>query len=383
MTSHHQITRRVSRAIRVGRVTVGGSAPVAVQTMTNTDTENVDATVAQIQAAVKAGADIVRVSVPTVKAAEAFGQIKQRVGYVPLVADIHFNYKCGIAAAEAGADCLRINPGNIGSDRKVAEVIACAKHHGIPIRIGVNAGSLEADLQEKYGEPNADALVESALRHIEILKRHNFEDFKVSLKASEVFMTVFAYRKLATLIDQPLHLGITEAGGLRAGSVKSAIGMGMMLADGIGDTIRVSLAADPIEEVKVGWDILKSLHLRSRGINLVACPSCSRQNFDVIKAVAELESRFDDIDQPLDLAVIGCVVNGPGEAREAAIGVAGGYPNSIFVDGKIQHKVHNDQLVDVLERLVRTKLAERKAAAAANAEAGAVDEATTNPIPTA
>ncbi len=377
MTSHHQIQRRVSRAIRVGRVTVGGTAPVAVQTMTNSDTENVDATVAQIQAAVKAGADIVRVSVPTLKAAEAFRQIKQRVGYVPLVADIHFNYKCGIAAAEAGADCLRINPGNIGGDRKVAEVVACAKHHGIPIRIGVNAGSLEADLQEKYGEPNADALVESALRHIEILKRHHFEDFKVSLKASEVFMTVFAYRKLAQLIDQPLHLGITEAGGLRAGSVKSSIGLGMLLADGIGDTIRVSLAADPIEEVKVGWDILKSLHLRSRGINLVACPSCSRQNFDVIKAVTELESRFDDIDQPLDVAVIGCVVNGPGEAREAAIGVAGGYPNSIFVDGKIQHKAHNDELVDLLERLVRDKIAERKAAAAAAAEAS-----DNTPIPT-
>ncbi|MDD3764794.1 MAG: flavodoxin-dependent (E)-4-hydroxy-3-methylbut-2-enyl-diphosphate synthase [Nevskiales bacterium] len=362
MTSHHRIERRKSRVVRVGRVAVGGDAPVAVQTMTNTETEDVDATVAQIQAAVKAGADIVRVSVPTLKAAEAFGQIKRRVGYVPLVADIHFNYKCGIAAAEAGADCLRINPGNIGNDRKVAEVVACAQHHGIPIRIGVNAGSLESELQEKYGEPNADALVESALRHVNILKRHNFEDFKVSLKASEVFMTVFAYRKLATLIDQPLHLGITEAGGQRAGSVKSAIGLGMLLADGIGDTIRVSLAADPIEEVRVGWDILKSLHLRSRGINLVACPSCSRQNFDVIKTVAELESRFDEIDEPLDLAVIGCVVNGPGEAREAAIGVAGGYPNSIFVDGKIQHKAHNHELVDVLEKLVREKLAARKAA---------------------
>ncbi|HSW12153.1 MAG TPA: flavodoxin-dependent (E)-4-hydroxy-3-methylbut-2-enyl-diphosphate synthase [Solimonas sp.] len=362
MKSHHQIVRRKSRPIRVGRVTVGGEAPVAVQTMTNTDTEDVAATVAQIQGAVKAGADIVRVSVPTLKAAEAFRQIKKQVGYVPLVADIHFNYKCGIAAAEAGADCLRINPGNIGGDRKVAEVIACARHHGVPIRIGVNAGSLEADLQEKYGEPNSDALVESALRHIELLKKHNFEDFKVSLKASEVFMTVEAYRKLATLIDQPLHLGITEAGGLRAGSVKSAIGLGMLLADGIGDTIRVSLAADVIEEVKVGWDILKSLHLRNRGINLVACPSCSRQNFDVIKAVAELERRFDEIDEPLDLAVIGCVVNGPGEAREAAIGVAGGYPNSIYVDGKIAHKVHNDELVDLLEKLVREKLAARRAA---------------------
>jgi (E)-4-hydroxy-3-methylbut-2-enyl-diphosphate synthase len=303
--------------------------------------------------------------VPTLKAAAAFREIKRQVGYMPLVADIHFNYKCGIAAAEAGADCLRINPGNIGGEKKIAEVIACARHHGIPIRIGVNAGSLEADLQEKYGEPNSDALVESALRQIEILDRHNFPDFKISLKASEVFMTVEAYRKLASQIEQPLHLGITEAGGARAGSVKSAIGLGMLLAEGIGDTIRVSLAADPVEEVKVGWDILKSLHIRNRGINLVACPSCSRQNFDVVKVVAELERRFDDIDEPLDLAVIGCVVNGPGEAREAAIGVAGGYPNSVYVDGRIQHKLHNDELVDRLEALVREKLEARRRAKAA------------------
>ncbi|MGQ0620802.1 MAG: flavodoxin-dependent (E)-4-hydroxy-3-methylbut-2-enyl-diphosphate synthase [Panacagrimonas sp.] len=359
MKSTHRITRRLSRSIKVGRVTVGGDAPISVQTMTNTDTENVEATVAQIRAAMKAGADIVRVSVPTIAAAEAFGRIKKEVGYVPLIADIHFNYKCALKAAEMGADCLRINPGNIGSDRKVAEVVACARHHGVPIRIGVNAGSLEGDLQEKYGEPNSDALVESALRHINILKQHNFEDFKVSLKASEVFMTVEAYRKLAKLIDQPLHLGITEAGGLRAGAVKSSIGLGMILADGIGDTIRVSLAADPVEEIKVGWDILKSLHLRARGINLVACPSCSRQNFDVIKVVNELESRFEGIEEPINLAVIGCVVNGPGESREAAIGVAGGYPNSIYVDGEIKHKAHNDQLVDTLEKLVREKLAAR------------------------
>jgi (E)-4-hydroxy-3-methylbut-2-enyl-diphosphate synthase len=366
MKSQYSITRRVSRQIRVGRVPVGGTAPIAVQTMTNTDTEDVAATVAQIRACAKAGADIVRVSVPTLKAAAAFGAIKKQVGYFPLVADIHFNYKCALAAAEAGADCLRINPGNIGSDKKVSEVVACARHHGVPIRIGVNAGSLEADLQEKYGEPNADALVESALRHIEILKRHGFEDFKVSLKASEIFMTVEAYRKLAKLIDQPLHLGITEAGGARAGAVKSSIGLGMLLADGIGDTIRISLAADPVEEVKVGWDILKSMHLRSRGINLVACPSCSRQNFDVVKVVAELERRFEDIDEPLDLAVIGCVVNGPGESREAAIGVAGGYPNSVYVDGKIEHKLHNDVLVDRLEQLVREKIAARKSAAPRN-----------------
>ena len=361
MKAEHHIPRRQSRQIRVGKVLVGGDAPIAVQTMTNTKTEDVAATVAQVIAARQAGADIVRISVPTIAACLAFGEIKQQLGDFPLIADVHFNYKCALKAAEMGADCLRINPGNIGSDAKVAEVIACARHHGVPIRIGVNAGSLEGDLQEKYGEPNADALVESALRHIDILRKHNFEDFKVSLKASEIFMTVHAYQKLAKLIDQPLHLGITEAGSLRSGAVKSSIGLGMLLADGIGDTIRISLAADPVEEVKVGWDILKSLHLRSRGINLVACPSCSRQMFDVIKTVNELEARLEDVTEPIDLAIIGCVVNGPGEAREAALGVAGGRPNSIYVDGRIQHKVHSEQLVDELEKLVRGKLAERKA----------------------
>ncbi|MCK5860780.1 MAG: flavodoxin-dependent (E)-4-hydroxy-3-methylbut-2-enyl-diphosphate synthase [Abyssibacter sp.] len=342
----------------VGHVPVGGDAPISVQSMTNTETRDVEATVAQIQAIQKAGADIVRVSVPTLDAAEAFGKIRKRVT-IPLVADIHFTYKVGLAAAEQGADCLRINPGNIGSERKVAEVIACARHHGIPIRVGVNAGSLEKDLQEKYGEPNSDALVESAFRHIDILDRHDFQDFKISLKASEVFMTVFAYRKLAAQIEQPLHLGITEAGGERAGAVKSSIGLGMLLADGIGDTIRVSLAADPVQEIKVGWDMLKSLHLRSRGINLIACPSCSRQNFDVIKTVNELEARFDDIDESMDVAVIGCVVNGPGEAREAHIGVTGGNPNSVFVDGKIQHKLKNEDLVIGLEDLVRQKIGKK------------------------
>ncbi|WP_420427214.1 flavodoxin-dependent (E)-4-hydroxy-3-methylbut-2-enyl-diphosphate synthase [Algiphilus sp.] len=356
MRSLHQIQRRKSRKIRVGRVSVGGDAPISVQTMTSTDTEDVDATVAQIRDCMKAGADIVRVSVPTLAAAKAFREIKKQVGYTPLVADIHFNYKCGIAAAEAGADCLRINPGNIGGEKKIAEVVSCARAHRIPIRVGVNAGSLERDLQEKYGEPNSDALVESAMRHIDILDRFDFPDFKISLKASDVFMTVEAYRKLAARIEQPLHLGITEAGGLRAGSVKSAIGLGMLLAEGIGDTLRVSLAADPVEEVKVGWDILKALHLRSRGINLIACPSCSRQNFDVIKTVAELEKRFEDIDEAMDVAVIGCVVNGPGEAREATLGVAGGYPNSVYVDGEIKHKSHNADLVDTLEGLVRARL---------------------------
>ncbi len=360
MQSHHVIERRQSRQVMVGNVAVGGGAPITVQSMTNTDTSDVNATVAQIEALQKAGADIVRVSVPTLDEAKAFGEIRKRVD-IPLVADIHFNYKCALAAAEQGADCLRINPGNIGGEKKVREVIDCAKHHGVPIRIGVNAGSLEKDIQEKYGEPNADALVESALRHIEILDRHNFDQFKVSLKASEVFMTVGAYKKLASMIDQPLHLGITEAGGLRSGSVKSSIGMGMLLAEGIGDTIRVSLAADPVEEIKVGWDILKSLHLRSRGINLIACPSCSRQNFDVIKTVNQLEARLEDIDEPLDVAIIGCVVNGPGEAREADIGLAGGRPNSVYVDGSIQHKLRNEEMVDQLEEMVRRRVARVKA----------------------
>ncbi len=340
----------------VGTVPVGGDAPISVQSMTNTETRDVEATVAQIGALQQAGADIVRVSVPTLDAARAFGQIRKRVA-VPLVADIHFNYRVALESARQGADCLRINPGNIGGEHKVREVIACARDHGVPIRIGVNAGSLEKDLQEKYGEPNADALVDSARRHIAILERHGFEDFKVSLKASEVFMTVAAYRKLATEIEQPLHLGITEAGGARAGAVKSAIGLGMLLAEGIGDTVRVSLAADPVEEVKVAWDMLKSLHLRSRGINLIACPSCSRQNFDVIRTVNELEARFEGIDKPLDVAVIGCVVNGPGEAREVAVGVTGGKPNTVFVNGSIAHKLKNEDLVDGIERLVREQLA--------------------------
>lgn len=355
----HTIQRRKTRQIHVGSVPVGGDAPVSVQSMTNTETCDVPATVAQIRALHQAGADIVRVSVPTLDAAAAFGKIRVQ-SPVPLVADIHFNYRVGLAAAEQGADCLRINPGNIGSEKKVAEVIACARHHNIPIRVGVNAGSLEGDLQEKYGEPTPEALVESAFRHIDILDRHDFQDYKISLKASEVFMTVAAYRLLARQIDQPLHLGITEAGGLRAGAVKSAIGLGMLLAEGIGDTIRVSLAADPVEEIKVGWDILKSLSLRTRGINLIACPSCSRQNFDVVKTVNELEARFEDIDEALDVAVIGCVVNGPGEAREADIGITGGYPNTVFQGGQISGKLKNEDLVIGLEELVRQEVARRR-----------------------
>ncbi len=343
----------------VGNVAVGGNAPISVQSMTNTETTDVDATVAQIRALEQAGADIVRVSVPSMDAAEAFGQIR-RQAQVPLVADIHFDHRIALRVLELGVDCLRINPGNIGKEERVRAVIDAARDKNIPIRIGVNAGSLEKDLQQKYGEPTAEALVESAMRHIDILDRLDYPNFKISLKASEVFMTVAAYRQLAGQIEQPLHLGITEAGGFRSGTVKSAIGLGMLLADGIGDTIRVSLAADPVQEIKVGFDILKSLHLRSKGINLIACPSCSRQNFDVIGTVNALEERLEDILEPLDVAVIGCVVNGPGEAREADIGLTGGQPNLLYVGGKPDHKVDNEQLLDELERNIRNEIARRR-----------------------
>lgn len=356
---HVEIPRRKSRQIKVGSVAVGGDAPISVQTMTNTETCDVEATVAQIERAAKAGVDIVRVSVPSMEAAEAFGEIKKRVA-LPLVTDIHFDHKIALRVAELGADCLRINPGNIGREDRVRAVVESARDHGIPIRIGVNSGSLEKDLQKKYGEPTPAALAESALRHIEILDRLNFPDFKVSLKASDVFITVEAYRLLANQIDQPLHLGITEAGGLRAGSVKSAIGLGMLLAQGIGDTIRVSLAADPVEEVKVGFDILKSLHLRSKGVNIIACPSCSRQEFDVIKVVNALENRLEDVLEHLDVSVLGCVVNGPGEAREADLGVAGGSPNLLYIGGKPAYKVAEAEIVDELEKQVRAKIAAAK-----------------------
>ncbi len=356
------IKRRKSRQIMVGDVAVGGDAPISVQSMTNTETTDVAATVNQIQRIQDAGADIVRVSVPSMDAAEAFGEIRKQVN-VPLVADIHFDYRIALRVADLGVDCLRINPGNIGREKRIRAVVDKARDLNIPIRIGVNAGSLEKDIQKKYGEPTPAALVESALRHVEILDGLNFQDFKVSVKASDVFMAVEAYRGLATQIEQPLHLGITEAGGLRAGTVKSAVGLGALLMDGIGDTLRISLAADPVEEVKVGWDLLKSLKLRSKGINFIACPSCSRQNFDVIKTMNELETRLEDITTPMDVAVIGCVVNGPGEAREADIGLAGGTPNNlIYVDGEADQKLKKDNLVDDLERLIRKKAADKEEA---------------------
>ena len=360
MKQDSPIKRRKSRQIMVGKVPVGGDAPIAVQSMTNTDTCDVEATVAQIKALQDTGADIVRVSVPSMDAAEAFGKIRQQVT-LPLVADIHFDYKIALRVAELGVDCLRINPGNIGRDDRVSAVISAARDGNIPIRIGVNAGSLEKALQRKYGEPTPEALVESAMRHIDILAKHDFQDFKVSLKASDVFMTVAAYRQIASQIEQPLHLGITEAGGFRSGTVKSAVGLGMLLMDGIGDTIRVSLAADPIQEIKVGFDILKSLKLRSRGINFIACPSCSRQNFDVIQTVNELEARLEDVNTPLDVAIIGCIVNGPGEAKEADLGLTGGSPRHLlYVGGKPNQKLDNTALADDLERLIREQVAKRQ-----------------------
>ena len=357
MKAESPIKRRVSRQIMVGKVAVGGDAPISVQSMTNTETCDVAATVAQVRAIANAGADIVRVSVPSMEAAEAFRDIRAQVD-VPLVADIHFDHKIALKVAEYGVDCLRINPGNIGSDAKVRAVIDSARDKGIPIRIGVNAGSLGKDLQRKYGEPTAAALVESAMRHVAILEKFNYPDFKVSVKASQVFMAVEAYRLLAREIDQPLHLGITEAGGVRGGTVKSAVGLGMLLMDGIGDTIRISLAADPVEEVKVGFEILKSLNLRANGINFIACPSCSRQNFDVISTMNMLEQRLEDIRTPMDVAVIGCIVNGPGEAREADVGLTGATPNNlVYVAGEPDHKVSNSDFIDHLEQVIRQRAA--------------------------
>lgn len=360
MFAENPIKRRQSTQIRVGNVLIGGDAPVAVQSMTNTRTTDVAATVAQIQAIAKAGADLVRVSVPTMEAAEAFKLIKQQ-SPIPLVADIHFDYRIALKVAEYGVDCLRINPGNIGREDRIRAVVDCARDHNIPIRIGVNGGSLEADIQQKYGEPTPEALVESAMRHVDILDRLNFDQFKVSVKASDVFLAVGAYRLLAQQIKQPLHLGITEAGGARAGAVKSAIGLGMLLSEGIGDTLRISLAADPVEEVKVAFDILKSLRIRSRGINFIACPSCSRQEFDVIKTMNQLEERLEDVTEPLTVSVIGCVVNGPGEALVSDLGVAGASKKSgFYINGQRQKlRLDNEAVAEQLEQQVREYLQQK------------------------
>ena len=353
------IDRRASRKIRVGKVEVGGDAPITVQSMTNTLTADAAATLAQIRQLEEAGADIVRVSCPDEDSTKAFSTIA-REAKVPLVADIHFHYKRGIEAAKAGAACLRINPGNIGSPARVKEVIQAARDHGCSMRIGVNAGSLEPHLLEKYGEPCPAAMVESALDHARILQDNDFHEFKISVKASDVFMTVAAYQQLAEAIDCPLHVGITEGGAIRTGTVKSSIGMGSLLWAGIGDTIRVSLAADPVEEIKVGFDILKSLGLRHRGVNIIACPSCARQGFNVIATVEKLEQRLAHIATPMSLSIIGCVVNGPGEALMTDVGFTGGGKGAgmVYLAGKPDHKMDNDKMVDHIVELVEARAAE-------------------------
>src|SRR3954470_4112001 len=356
------IERRKSRQIMIGSVPVGGDAPISVQTMTNTPTSDAHATIDQIRRCEEAGADIVRVSCPDVESTQALKQIV-RAAHVPIVADIHFHYKRALEAADAGAACLRINPGNIGSAERVREVVNAAKANGCAIRIGVNAGSLERDLLEKYGEPCPEALVESALDHIRILEDHDFREYKVAVKASDVFLAVAAYQQLADAVDCPLHLGVTEAGGLIGGTVKSAIGIGSLLWAGIGDTIRVSLSAEPEEEVRVGFEILKSLGIRNRGVRVVSCPSCARQGFDVIRTVETLEERLGHIRTPMSLSVLGCVVNGPGEARETDIGITGGGngKHMVYLSGVTDHHVRDEEMVDHIVRLVEAKAAEIEA----------------------
>ena len=356
------IERRKSRQIMVGNVPVGGDAPITVQTMTNTDTSDVKATVAQVLAAAEAGADIVRVSTPDEASTSALRQIVAE-SPVPIVADIHFHYRRAIEAAEAGAACLRINPGNIGSKERVRDVISAARDHGCSIRIGVNAGSLEKHLLDKYGEPCPEAMVESGLDHIKILEDNDFLDFKISCKASDVFLAAAAYQALAEATDAPIHLGITEAGGLTSGTIKSSIGLGNLLWMGIGDTIRVSLSADPVEEVKVGYEILKSLGLRHRGVNIISCPSCARQGFDVIKTVETLEKRLEHIKTPMSLSIIGCVVNGPGEALMTDVGFTGGGAGSgmVYLAGKQSHKLTNDEMIEHIVEQVENRAAKIEA----------------------
>ena len=353
------IYRRKSRQINVGNVRIGGDAPIAVQTMTNTLTTDIKNTIQQVLAASEAGADIVRVSVPDSESSKALKEIVKE-SPVPIVADIHFHYKRGIEAAEAGAACLRINPGNIGSEERVKEVIRAAKNNNCSMRIGVNAGSLEKDLLEKYGEPCPDALVESGLDHIKILEDNDFHEFKISVKASDVFLSAAAYQALADATDAPLHLGITEAGGLMSGTIKSSIGLGSLLWLGIGDTIRVSLSADPVEEIKVGYDILKSLGLRHRGVNIISCPSCARQGFNVIETVKILEDRLAHVKTPMSLSIIGCVVNGPGEALMTDVGFTGGGAGNgmIYWAGKQDHRIGNDAMVDHIVELVEKRAEE-------------------------
>jgi (E)-4-hydroxy-3-methylbut-2-enyl-diphosphate synthase len=360
------IERRQCRQIMVGNVPVGGDAPITVQSMTNTPTSDAGATIDQIRRCEEAGADIMRVSCPDVESTAALKEIV-RAANVPIVADIHFHYKRALEAADAGAACLRINPGNIGSSDRVAEVVRAAKANGCSIRIGVNAGSLERHLLEKYGEPCPEALVESAMDHVRILEEHGFREYKISVKASDVFLAVAAYSQLAAQLDCPMHLGITEAGGLIGGTVKSSVGLGMLLWSGIGDTIRVSLSAEPEEEIKVGYHLLKALGLRNRGVRVISCPSCARQGFDVIRTVEKLEERLQHIRTPMSLSVLGCVVNGPGEARETDIGVTGGGngKHMVYLSGVTDHHVADEGMVDHIVRLVEAKAAEIEAADAA------------------
>ena len=369
---YRDIQRRKSRQIMVGKVPLGGDSPITVQSMTNTLTTDVAATIKQIRALEVAGADIVRVSCPDADSTRALKEIVPEVT-VPIVADIHFHYKRAIEAAEAGAACLRINPGNIGSDERVRAVVQAAKDHGCSMRIGVNAGSLERDLLEKYGEPCPEAMVESALNHARILEDQDFFEFKISCKASDVFLAVAAYQGLADACDYPLHIGITEAGGLRSGTIKSSIGLGMLLWSGIGDTLRVSLSADPVEEIKVGFDMLKALNLRHRGVNVISCPSCARQQFEVIKTVEVLEKRLAHITTPMTVSVIGCVVNGPGEARETDIGFTGGGngTHQVYIAGQPDHRLKDKDIVDHLVSLVEKKAAEIEAEKAAEEAAAA------------
>jgi (E)-4-hydroxy-3-methylbut-2-enyl-diphosphate synthase len=368
------IHRRASRTIHVGPVPVGGDAPISVQTMTNTPTTDVRATVEQILRCAEAGADIVRVSVPDEASSRALREIV-RESPVPIVADIHFHYRRAVESAEAGAACLRINPGNIGAKERVREVIRAARDHGCSIRIGVNAGSLEKHLLEKYGEPCPEAMIESGLEHIRILQDNDFHEFKISAKASDVFLAAAAYQGLAEATDAPIHLGITEAGGLTSGTIKSAIGLGALLWMGIGDTIRVSLSADPVEEVKVGFEILKAMGLRHRGVNIISCPSCARQGFDVIRTVEILEKRLEHVKTPMSLSIIGCVVNGPGEALMTDVGFTGGGAGHgmVYLAGKQDHRLDNagmiDRIVDLVEQRAEAIEAERAAAAATEAAA--------------
>ena len=358
---YRHVERRKSRKIKVGSIFVGGDAPISVQTMTNTLTTNINATMKQIEDSVEAGADIIRISCPDRPSTIALRELV-KLSPIPIVADIHFHYLRAIEAADAGAACLRINPGNIGNADKVKEVINAAKKNDASIRIGVNAGSLEKKILEKYGEPTPEALVESALNHIQILKDHDFHEYKISVKASDVFLAVAAYNQLADSVDCPIHIGITEAGSLRSGTVKSAIGLGNLLWAGIGDTIRVSLSAEPVEEIRAGYEILKSLGLRRRGVTVISCPSCARQQFNVIKTVQEVEERLQHITESITVSIIGCIVNGPGEAKDTDIGLTGGGRGNhqIYVNGITDHIIRNENVADYIVNFVQNKISQRK-----------------------